>query len=95
MKRFLFLVLIFQNGFSQEIPLNVQKLIKAYPSQIVGYKDNKVIFSDKLIHTLSRPELYNLRKRMRMLFQNSGDDGKRIKICQEIFSCVRKCEKNS
>lgn len=47
MKRFLFLVLIFQNGFSQEIPLNVQKLIKAYPNQIVGYKDNKVIFSDK------------------------------------------------
>lgn len=47
MKRFLFLVLIFQNGFSQEIPLNVQKLIKAYPNQIIGYKDNRVIFSDK------------------------------------------------
>ncbi|MFD2940436.1 M15 family metallopeptidase [Flavobacterium notoginsengisoli] len=47
MKRFFFLVLIFQNAFSQEIPLNVQKLIKAYPDQIVGYKDNKIIFSDK------------------------------------------------
>lgn len=47
MKRFFFLVLIFQNVFSQEIPLNVQKLIKAYPNQVVGYKDNKVIFSDK------------------------------------------------
>jgi len=47
MKRFFFLVLIFQNAFSQEIPLNVQKLIKVYPDQIVGYKDNKIIFSDK------------------------------------------------
>lgn len=47
MKRFFFLVLIFQNAFSQEIPLNVQKLIKAYPDQIVGYKDNKIIFRDK------------------------------------------------
>ncbi|WP_431241557.1 M15 family metallopeptidase [Flavobacterium sp. P21] len=47
MKQFLFLVLIFQNAFSQEIPLNVQKLIKAYPDQIVGYKDNKIIFRDK------------------------------------------------
>ena|SRR6218665_445522 len=47
MKRFFFLVLIFQNAFSQEIPLNVQKLIKAYPDQIVGYKGNKIIFSDK------------------------------------------------
>ena len=47
MKRFFFLVFIFQNAFSQEIPLNVQKLIKAYPDQIVGYKDNKIIFSDK------------------------------------------------
>ncbi|SFD89980.1 M15 family metallopeptidase [Flavobacterium phragmitis] len=47
MKRFFFLVLIFQNAFSQEIPLNVQKLIKAYPDQIIGYKDNKIIFSDK------------------------------------------------
>lgn len=47
MKRFLFLVFIFQNGFSQEIPLNVQKLIKTYSNQIIGYKDNKIIFSDK------------------------------------------------
>ena len=47
MKRFFFLVFIFQNAFSQEIPLNVQKLIKAYPDQIVGYRDNKIIFSDK------------------------------------------------
>ena len=52
MKRFLFLVLIFQNVFSQEIPLNVQKLIKAYPDQIVGYKDNKIIFNDKVNLTL-------------------------------------------
>ena len=27
--------------------MNVQKLIRAYPSQIIGYKDNKIIFSDK------------------------------------------------
>lgn len=47
MKRFLFLVLLFQNVFSQEIPSNVQKLIKAYPSKVIGYKDNKIIFSDK------------------------------------------------
>ena len=47
MKRFLFLFLIFQNVFSQEIPLNIQKLIKAYPDQVVGFKDNKIIFSDK------------------------------------------------
>jgi hypothetical protein len=47
MKRFFFFILIFQNAFSQEIPLNVQKLIKAYPDQIIDYKDNKIIFSDK------------------------------------------------
>jgi hypothetical protein len=47
MKRILILLFIFQNGFSQEIPLNVQKLINAYPNQIIGYKDNKIIFSDK------------------------------------------------
>lgn len=47
MKRFLFLLLIVQNIFSQDVPLNVQKLIKVYPNQIVGYKDNKIFFSDK------------------------------------------------
>lgn len=47
MKRFLILLFIFQNIFSQEIPLNVQKLMKVYPNQIVGYKENKIIFSDK------------------------------------------------
>jgi hypothetical protein len=47
MKLFFFLVFIFQNVFSQEIPLNVQKLMKVYPNQIVGFKDNMIIFSDK------------------------------------------------
>lgn len=46
MKRFYLLFLIFQNAFSQEIPLNVQKLIKAYPNQIKDYKDNKLYFAD-------------------------------------------------
>ena len=47
MNRFLFFLLMIQNVFSQDIPSNVQKLMKAYPNQIVGYKDNKLIFSDK------------------------------------------------
>jgi len=47
MKQFLFLVFIFQNVFSQEFPVNVQKLINAYPNQIIDYKDNRIIFRDK------------------------------------------------
>lgn len=47
MYRFLFLLLIVQTIFSQDIPLNVQKLMKIYSNQIVGYKDNKIFFSDK------------------------------------------------
>jgi hypothetical protein len=47
MKRILILLIVFQNVFSQEIPLNVQKLMKAYSTQIIGYKDNKIIFNDK------------------------------------------------
>ncbi len=42
----LFSYLFFSKTFSQEIPLHVSKLIKAYPKQIVGFKDNKIIFSD-------------------------------------------------
>jgi D-alanyl-D-alanine carboxypeptidase len=37
---------IFSKLFSQEIPLPVTKLMKVYPKQIVGFKDNKIIFSD-------------------------------------------------
>jgi D-alanyl-D-alanine carboxypeptidase len=47
MNRFLYFLLVIQNVFSQDIPLNVQKLMKAYPNQIVGYKENKIYFSDK------------------------------------------------
>lgn len=46
MKKILFIALISSNIFSQEIPENVQKLLKYYP-QIIGYKDNKIIFKDK------------------------------------------------
>jgi hypothetical protein len=46
MKRFFFLFIIIQQGFTQEIPLNVQKLMKAYPNQIIGYKDNRLYFKD-------------------------------------------------
>ena len=38
--------LIIQSLFSQEIPLNVNKLMKVYPKQIVDFKDNKLIFND-------------------------------------------------
>jgi hypothetical protein len=33
-------------SFSQEIPLYVKKLITAYPNQIIGFKDNHLIFKD-------------------------------------------------
>ncbi|QBN17552.1 M15 family metallopeptidase [Flavobacterium nackdongense] len=46
MKRFCFFLLIFQIVFSQEIPQNVQKLLQVFPKQIIGYKENKIIFSD-------------------------------------------------
>ena len=32
--------------YSQNIPLNVKKLMLAYPDKVVGFKDNKVIFED-------------------------------------------------
>lgn len=47
MKYGLFLLFIFQTIVSQDIPNNVQKLIKAYPKQIIGFEDNKLIFRDK------------------------------------------------
>jgi hypothetical protein len=46
LKKSLLLLFIFSKFFSQEIPLNVSKLIKAYPNQITGFKDNKIIFKD-------------------------------------------------
>ena len=46
MKYLVWVLVIFQNVSSQEIPLNAQKLIKAYPNQIIGYKDNALIFRD-------------------------------------------------
>ena len=45
MKKSLFLFLFFQYGFSQTIPDNVKKLMYFYP-QIIGFKDNKVLFND-------------------------------------------------
>ena len=43
---------VLTNSLSQEIPVNVQKLIKIYPNQVVGFKDNQLIFNDnsKLIY---------------------------------------------
>lgn len=47
-KVFLLLISFFiQNIFSQEIPLNAQKLMYVYPNQIIGFKDNQLIFKDK------------------------------------------------
>jgi D-alanyl-D-alanine carboxypeptidase len=46
MRNFL-LVFVFSNVFSQEIPQNVKRLMEVYPNQIVGFKDNKIIFKDK------------------------------------------------
>ncbi len=42
----IFLFLTIQSLFSQEIPLNVKKLMKVYPNQIIGFKDNQLIFKD-------------------------------------------------
>lgn len=42
-------VIFFLIGFgchAQEIPLEAQKIIKAYPEKIIGYKDNKILFKD-------------------------------------------------
>ncbi len=45
-----YLILFTYGGtFSQEIPLNVQKLIKVYPNQVIGFKGNKIIFNDNSI----------------------------------------------
>ena len=38
---------VLTNSFSQEIPLNVQNLMNVYPNQIIGFKDNQLIFKDK------------------------------------------------
>jgi D-alanyl-D-alanine carboxypeptidase len=46
LKKSLLLFFIFPKLFTPEIPLNVLKLIKAYPNQITGFKDNKIIFKD-------------------------------------------------
>ena len=42
----IFVFVIIQNSFSQEIPVNIKKLIVIYPNQIIGFKDNKLIFAD-------------------------------------------------
>jgi D-alanyl-D-alanine carboxypeptidase len=42
----IFLFLTFQSSFSQEIPVNIKKLMKVYPNQIIGFKDNQLIFND-------------------------------------------------
>ncbi len=35
------------HSFSQNIPKNIAKLLKAYPVQIKGYESNKIIFKDE------------------------------------------------
>lgn len=44
-----YFILFICNSFSQEIPLNVKKLIKAYPNQIIGFKNNKLVFNDNSV----------------------------------------------
>lgn len=44
--RNLFIVFFNISSFSQEIPLNVKKLMIVYPNQVIGFKENKIIFSD-------------------------------------------------
>lgn len=47
MKQTIFFFLFFYNYiYSQEIPENVKKLMNAYPNQIIGFKDNTLIFKD-------------------------------------------------
>jgi hypothetical protein len=46
MKLIYFLLFFIQYNFAQEIPNTVQKLMKAYPNQIIGFKDNKLVFKD-------------------------------------------------
>lgn len=46
MKKILTFILIANLCFSQNIPKNVKKLLKAYPSQIIGFENNQINFSD-------------------------------------------------
>ncbi len=46
MQKTLFFLLFISKTFSQDIPSNVLKLTKSYPNQIIGYKDNYLIFND-------------------------------------------------
>jgi hypothetical protein len=46
MQKSLFFILFASKIFSQEIPLNVQKILQTYPNQIIGYQDNYLIFKD-------------------------------------------------
>ncbi len=39
-------ILFFGNCFSQEIPLNVKKLLKSYPNHIKGFQNNRILFKD-------------------------------------------------
>ena len=46
MLKIIFFLFVFTNSFSQEIPLNVKKLMNSYPNQIISFQDNKIIFKD-------------------------------------------------
>ena len=48
MKNFFCSILLLLNflSFTQEIPKNVQRLLKAYPNNIIKFKDNLLYFSD-------------------------------------------------
>jgi D-alanyl-D-alanine carboxypeptidase len=42
----LFFCLILSKSYTQEIPVHASKLIKSYPNQIIGFKNNHLIFKD-------------------------------------------------
>ncbi len=46
MKTIIAFLFIYNLGFSQKIPVKVKSLLKAYPSQIIGFENNQIIFSD-------------------------------------------------
>lgn len=49
MKKYFFYIFLFHFGmisFAQEIPVNVKKLMRAYPQQIIDFNSNKIIFKD-------------------------------------------------
>lgn len=46
MKKIIILFLIANLSFSQKLPKNVEKLMKAYPAQIIGFENNQIVFKD-------------------------------------------------